>query len=216
MQVGKFQNEYAQLLGIHAGDGSVARGRYKWRYSDGDLKAVLYVVELIRKIFGITARVIKDRRTNCWYAEVTNKKFCDNLISEGFPEGKKTSKLSVPKTIKNAGREPTKMFLNVLFGCEATIYRKLYSQRGKKYLLLKLAMCEKEFLFEVGKLLEEMQIPYSIYFDKPSKGSFSRKPRGVIAIFGKNALFFLKNIGLWHPLQREKIKKFCISAELAG
>lgn len=201
------------LLGIHAGDGSLVKwsSGCKWRFSDSSRDAVIKVSEIVTKLFGFKPKISKDKRNKCWYAIVSKKKFCEMMNNFGFPYGRKLNKLHVPAITKSSNILSKKMFLNGLFGCEATIYKKFYKSRKRYYLIMRLSMCDKNFILEVENLLKEVGINYSVFSENPSKSSFSKNKRYVIAIFGSNVNKFMREIGSWHPLL---VKKFHHLAEL--
>jgi hypothetical protein len=196
------KNEFYLLLGIHAGDGSL--GKYKWRYYDNSKEAVELVASMVKRLYHIPVRINKDKREECWYLDITSKKLCDTLSYAGFPYGKKTGQLEIPKIVLSSIKN-LKAFLNGVFGCEATLYKKHYRLPCRDYLQIRLVMCDENFVRQISSSLECLNIKFNYYIAKPSKNSYSNSLRHTITLFDSNAKKFYLNVGLWHP---DKSRKF--------
>ena len=194
--------DFHLLLGIHAGDGYLEK--YKWRFADNSKEAAEKVAGFIGNVFEFPARVYKDKRNNCWYAEVTRRKFSEAIANAGFPYGNKAGILKIPQITKKSILF-LKSFLNGVFGCEATIYKKYYKQRTKNYPIIRLVMCDKNFIKEIAHYLIFLGLSINMYSTKPFKNSFSNKRRHAITLFGSNVKKFYEEIGLWHPLKTPQL-----------
>ena len=178
MQEGLYKTkDFHLLLGIHAGDGHL--GIYKWRSADNSKEAVTQIAKIIERLFKIPTRILKDKREDCWFVEVTNKEFSNTINTAGFPYGRKINKLKIPKMTLSSATY-IKSFLNGVFGCEATIYKKFYRKQDEHYLIIKIVMCDKDFIGKIANALKKLDFKFNAYSYKPSRNSFSENRRYAI------------------------------------
>jgi hypothetical protein len=197
---------YGIFLGIHIGDGSIPKfkkPRYLWEVRQRTLTEAKKVQQIVYKLFRIKPRIRKWR--NLYSVEVLSKQFWWILTQEiGFPEGKKTLKITIPTYLSPSIKLG---ILNGLIGTDGTIFR---DSNGAPRIRIKLR--SKNLIYEIHRLLEEMRIKHTLNESiEKTKVPFSTRTYmrrfWRIDIYGRNVIKLKEGLGkIWNPLKEERLK----------
>ena len=218
--------ELAEICGIHAGDGYLRiRGNSCELDISGNVEEKEYydnhVLDLFDREFSlkVKARFFPSRRT--YGIRLYDKALVHTLISLGFPNGKKTSIVQIPKKILRSKDEKIICsFLRGYFdtdGC-LTFDRKIYNSDSFKvrynyYPRIMLTTCSENLSWNLVQLLGKLGFMVRTYVTKPRKETESLKYR--LQLTGNNVLeLWMDKIGSKNPtkISRYKIWKkygFC-------
>lgn len=112
---------FCKIAGAHAADGHLNR-KNGLILEDGDRKAVEIFNSWIKEIFGIEGKIFQHKNEKGWRFELYNKTISRYLqIFFGFPIGKKSQIVDIPKIIKNSNLTLQKAFLCGAFTFDGSI-----------------------------------------------------------------------------------------------
>jgi len=107
--------EFSKIIGALCADGHIttkSKADYIIQLADGDRTAVFAFQRWIKNTFGIEYKVKKDYTTNCWRIDINNKIIGRYLVDIiGFPTGKKSATIRIPKIIKESNAKVQKAFI---------------------------------------------------------------------------------------------------------
>ncbi|NYZ74649.1 hypothetical protein H0O03_00060 [Candidatus Micrarchaeota archaeon] len=204
----------AEICGIHAGDGYLRLGRQTEMDISGSLEEreyyTNYIIPLFESVFliKIMGRTFPSRKTYGFV--IRNKDVVTFFIELGFPNGKKTDIVSIPKSILES-RDPNlyKKFLRGLFDTDGTI---TFLRRKGKYCLFKrmhnvypritISTISKRLAEESAFLLEKLSIRHSLQTQKSKKPNEHDNYR--IWLYGAAVESWMKIIGSKNPVQLSK------------
>lgn len=117
----------ALMLGLHAGDGWIS-GRWGISINSKDRNMVEDVIKLAKKVLGVEPGVStnRDNTTTVWSYK---KQVVEFFLRYGFPEGKKSAIVEVPRVIYSSGPEIKIAFLKGLFSADGCFYKE--GRRGE-------------------------------------------------------------------------------------
>ena len=215
--------ELAEICGIHAGDGymRLREGNKGEVDINGSLEEKDYydnhVVPLFNKEFNLEIKSRFFSRGS--YGFVSYKKeIRDSLILLGFPTGKKSRTVKIPKTILESSDFGFKTaFLRGLFDTDGNIFfRKSYNNlnnfknSNNHYPVIRIVTTSKFLAEGVIKLLHELDILFSYYSYDPKKSSEGRQY--LLSISGIDGLErWMKLIGMKNSVKLSRYlvwKKF--------
>ena len=217
--------ELAEICGIHAGDGYLrVRERNKGEVDiSGHLEEKEYydnhVIPLFNKVFGLDMKGRSFSRGS--YGFVTyNKEVRDILIKLGFPKGKKSKTVTVPKKIlESKDKILYSGFLRGLLDTDGHIgFRNRKSLHGyskfKKefnyYPTITISTISKKLMEDTCLMLKELGIKHFLYSYQPKDPRDSYKY--VIIMNGKDRLEkWMDQIGSKNPVKLSRYliwKKF--------
>lgn len=109
--------QVAELLGIHAGDGYVSCGVWGIRCNLEDENFAQHIIHLIRNVLGIEPCI--RIRENTYEIRSGQKKAVNFFLNYGFPNGKKSQTVQIPRRILSVN-EPRiiKAFLRGIFSSD--------------------------------------------------------------------------------------------------
>jgi hypothetical protein len=117
----------AVLLGLHAGDGWIS-GTWGICLHASDFNMRAEVIRLIRDVLGVEPGVDRER-DHAIIIRSAKKQVIKFFTRYGFPEGRKSSKVRVPRAVFDGGIEVKRGFLRGLFSSDGCFYRE--GQRGE-------------------------------------------------------------------------------------
>ncbi len=201
--------EIAEICGIHAGDGYLrTREKNKGEIDiSGHIEEKEYydnhIAPLFNKVFNLKLKAKEFPKRSSYGIVIYQKHVRDSLINLGFPNGKKSELVKVPKQIlKNKNKNLYTKFLRGLFDTDGNLYfRKSYAginQDNKKYNhypIIKITTISKDLAEGTIKMLNELEINFN-YHNKSSK-KINEKRKHIINISGtKNLKEWIKIIGI--------------------
>jgi len=148
------------LLGVMVGDGCVyiSKDHSQTEFvSSSNKNFVLYIAEIVKSL-GISVRIKKHHKFQCWYAvnyrknvAKTFKKMLQNinLLIVVFP------------------RECQLAFVEGIIDAEGSIFTKKYKRKKKiyNYQVVEIKMKSRPVLETVSRILEKVGIKHSFYYD---------------------------------------------------
>lgn len=172
----KLKEEFAELCGIHAGDGWLASKPNEVGYgtSINEKQYFNYVFKLYSKIFDFHIfRIVKRGKPyNTIEVRIACKNTYNLLINTGFPQGPKLDKLRIPKFIFS-NKNYFKGFLRGLIDTDGTVYWR--KNRNNYYLILAWNCTNKKFAYEIKSLLEMLGYSPHIYSFINKKSDYKRR-----------------------------------------
>ncbi|MFA6420529.1 MAG: hypothetical protein WCW13_07030, partial [archaeon] len=209
--------DLAEICGIHAGDGYLRKrtpSGYELDISGNVDEKEYYdnhVVPLFERTFGIkiTPRFFMPRNTYGFL--ICRRKICEFIHSLGFPYGKKTLAVEVPKQIlESKNLEIIYRFIRGVFDTDGTIsfrkrggsgYTELHRKRHT-YSYLKLEICSKKLRDGVGLLL--MQTGFQFAFSHSTKRKNENDLYSLTLEGDQNLLLWMYNIGFKNPVKENR------------
>ncbi len=191
----------AYFLGLHLGDGTLNKER--WKIADGDMeeKNLRYSYEFLnkiknnlKKIFSIShSKIYKIKKKNAYELIVVNKWFGRYLNFVYGIEQKEKENPLIPKVLKNK----KELVLRGLFDTDGSIknYRIII---GSKY---------KKIYREIEDILKKHKIEYKKRINNTQRGN----PFYILEIKKEFIVKFIKTIGFSHPRKIEEIKKYLLT-----
>lgn len=208
--------DLAEICGIHAGDGYLRR---RGKSFELDISGSVdekeyydcYVVPLFERTFGTKIKPRFFQPRNTYGFRICKREICECLHSFGFPYGKKTLTVEVPKPIlESKNLDILYGFIRGVFDTDGTIsFRKRggsgYSEIHKKrhtYSYLKLAVCSKNLRNQVGLLLSRTGFQFAF---SHAKGKSNENDSFILTLEGdQNLLLWMHNIGFKNPVKANR------------
>jgi len=174
--------DLAELLGMHAGDGTIYRTKYGlvWELRGGlDEKEFYdsYVIPLLRRVynFPFIAKKRSGGKNGCYGTRCCKKEFIQLLLNKGFPVGKKTKTVKIPKKILSGKKEWKTSFLRGLLATDGTAYlAKINRSEIPNYPIIELNSVSKKLIEQVKDLLLELNV-------KSYTWTYKHKQRGDVS-----------------------------------
>jgi intein/homing endonuclease len=163
--------EFAELLGMHAGDGTIYRSKNSLVYElrggkDEKLFYDNHVVNLFNKISNgfFVAKERKGGKNGCYGIRTCNKEVIQLFLDAGFPIGKKSNNVSIPLCILKGTIRIKAAFLRGLFATDGTAYlAKINKSIIKTYPIIEFATISERLRNEVRQLLTDFGIESRIW-----------------------------------------------------
>ncbi len=211
--------ELAEICGIHAGDGYL---RYTGKRKELDISGGIeekeyydnYVIPLINKLFKLSIKGVCFPLRKTYGFRCYNRTVVFTLASFGFPSGKKTTIVSIPKQISECKKIKIPCaFLRGYFDTDGCLNFdkkiKNSSQFQRKYHYyprLKFSTCSQELARGFQKLVKRFGFNCKLYTHKPKKETESLKY--ILQITGNKAIeHWMLLIGSKNP---SKVSRYLI------
>ncbi|MFA6064777.1 MAG: hypothetical protein WCW44_00725 [archaeon] len=208
--------DLAEICGIHAGDGYLRRRGSKFELDlSGNVDEKEYydnhVVPLFERTFGIKIKPRFFYPRNTYGFLICKREVCEFIHSFGFPYGKKTLTVGVPKQIfESKNIEIIYGFIRGVFDTDGTLsFRKRggskYSEIHKKrhtYSYLKLSVCSKSLRDGVGLLL--MQTGFQFAFSQTKETATENIAYNLTLQGDQNLILWMRNIGFKNPVKTNR------------
>ncbi len=209
----------SEICGIHAGDGYLRNdGRRIEMDISGSVEEKPYyenhVIPLFSKIFNIKIEGRVFHHRNTYGFVIRKKKIIERVHNLGFPYGKKTLSIKVPKFILKTKNLKLKcMFLRGVFDTDGCItFDKRYS---KDYILFKrkyhtypriiLTTVSRNFFLDLQKLLKSLNIVFWTQIYTPRTPNYNKSFR--IWVRGNSAKEWMRIVGSENPI---KLSRFLL------
>jgi len=191
--------ELSEICGIHAGDGYL---RYKNKHKEFDLSGHIdekqyydnHVIPLFNRTFNLKLKGRYYLPRNTYGFRTSSGELIKNLIEFGFPSGKKSSIVEIPKQVVNSNY--SKIWCAFLRGyCDTdgcfTFDRKVknksrFQQKFNYYPRIMFTTCSKPLAKGIQVLSERISLKCKLYNCTPKKETESLKYK--LQITGINAI----------------------------
>ena len=209
----------AEVCGIHVGDGYL---RYHSKNKEFDISGSYeeqgyydyHVVPLFNKIFKLQLKAKKFPHRRTYGFCSCNQKIISTLVKVGFPSGKKSTIISIPKIILNSNdKEVYKAFLRGYFdtdGCftfDKKIYNSSYfKKRYHYYPRIMFTTCSKMLSIQLQKLFKNLSFKSRCYKYLPKVKTENIKYN--LQIVGKESLE--RWVKLISPKNTMKISRYLV------
>jgi hypothetical protein len=197
--------ELAELLGMHAGDGSLyrANGGVVWELrGNKDEKEFYdgYIASLLRKVTSIpfTFQERSGGKNGCYGVRCCRKEFGRMLLAAGFAIGKKTHTVDVPPCVLTGNLEVRAAFLRGLFATDGTGYlMRANHEVTASYPAIELCSASQALRDHAAELLKALGIGSYVW-------TYCPKQRGGPVFFlrvcgAKRVKLFAERVGLSNP-----------------
>ena len=209
--------DLAELCGIHAGDGYMrCRNENNFELDiSGNIDEKDYydnhVVPLFEKTFDIKIKPQFFYPRNTYGFRICKREVCEFIHAMGFPYGKKTLTVEVPKQIlesRNLGI--IYRFIRGVFDTDGTLsfkkrggsgYREFLKKRHT-YPTIKLSVCSKNLRDGVGLLL--MKTGFQFAFSQQKKRLGVNEAFTIELEGDQNLLLWMYNIGFKNPVKSNR------------
>ena len=211
--------DLAEVCGIHAGDGYMRKRRagYEFEVSGGFDEKEYYdswVVPLFERVFNIKIKPQYFKTKGTYGFRICKKEVVEKLHACGFPHGKKTFTVSVPKQVSESRNlDIIYRFIRGVFDTDGTLsfrkrqgsgYKKIHQVRhtGPRIML---GVCSQKLRDQVAKLLLDVGVDFYIEQRKPSD---NRNIIYSIIVSGdQSTVYWMYNIGFKNKI---KINRYLI------
>lgn len=157
---------FAELLGMHAGDGTIYRVSRSlvWELRGGLDEKEFYnnhVVSLIKKAtsFSLIPKFRSGGKNGCYGVRCCKKDFINLLLDAGFKPGSKVKTVSIPKIILSSSLKLKSAFLRGLFATDGTFYlARINGNLKPTYPMIELASASELLIKQVKQLLLEFDL----------------------------------------------------------
>jgi len=203
----KMTPDLAEICGIHAGDGYMRKRKsgYELEISGGFDEKEYYdswVVPLYEKVFGIkiTPQYFKTKGT--YGFRICKKEVCELLHSCGFPYGKKTFTVEVPKQVlESRNLDIIYRFIRGVFDTDGTLsfrkrqgsgYKKIHQVRHTSPRIM-FGVCSQKLRNQVAKLL--LGVGVDFYIEKRKPNDTRNIVYSIIVSGDRSIVYWMYNIG---------------------
>lgn len=215
----KIDNDMAELIGIHIGDGCISKTkRYAEYYLGGDLKeekdyhnqwvAPLFNKKIMLPLFNKKVKYKGYPKVGIYGFYIFNKKLVKLFESMGITSGSKIN-LGVPQKIKQ-NKMLSKRFIRGLFDTDGSIYfekNRCAKNPINKVPNIKLGSVSKKLIEDVFQILIDLGMNPRL--KKPYKGKKDKNHVHNILIYRKkDILSYLQIIGFKNPKHHTKWQIF--------
>ncbi len=195
---------YAELLGMHAGDGTLYKTTtgLVWELRGNlDEKEFYdnYIILLLQKLnISFRAGMRSGGKNGCYGVRSTDKKWIQHIMNAGFPIGKKTTTVCIPKSILEGYLEYKNTFLRGLFSADGTAYMiSINKATIASYPIIEFASASKILRDEALQVIEENNIRSYAWTYNSRK---DKNPMYFLRICGRrHCNAFHEKIGLINP-----------------
>jgi len=209
--------DLAEICGIHAGDGYLrCRNGNNFELDiSGNVDEKEYYDNHVVPLFERTLEIKLNPRffypRNTYGFLICRRKVCEFIHSIGFPYGKKTLTVEVPKQIlESRNLDVTYRFLRGVFDTDGTVsfkkrggsgYKEIFKKRHT-YPTIKLSVCSKNLRDGVGLLL--MKTGFQFAFSQVRK-NLKENESFIIELEGdQNLILWMQNIGFKNPVKENR------------
>ena len=212
----KFTMEFAEILGIHVGDGYMrVRGGHHELDISGNLEEKEFydkhVIKLLKKEFSLEyLNGIEFQPRNTYGIKLYKKHICKRFIDLGIPIGKKGDNLCIPTQILGDSKL-IRRFLRGFFDTDGNIYfakrasgdyTKFHKTRHY-HPRISLDTTSRKLFEDLKKALDSLNINYSTYIRRVKNEGW--KDNFSIRINGKIQLMkWISMIGIKNPVKRTR------------
>ncbi len=190
----ELKSDFAEICGIHAGDGWLSSYTYEVGYGTSPKEEQYFqeVLRLYRKVFGIDkVRILRRLAVEFRFQSKSTQEI---LMSAGFPRGRKLDKLRTPEFIlQDAGH--IKRFLRGLVDTDGTVYWRLSVNRYN--LTITWNTTSQQLADEIVRMLRNLSYnpQISSFKPKPTDGHIRRVINRIILMRHAEVKKFLEEIG---------------------
>ena len=159
----------AEFVGIMLGDGGIAPYHISITLSEKEKDYVNYIVKMIHKLFGVQAKVYKQKQSKAVSIVVQRKQIVDFCKSIGLVQGNKVrQQCDIPQWIKD-DTTYSRTCIRGLIDTDGCFYTNSYKINRKKYTYLKICFTNfsSPLIKSVYKILQDFEI--SSYINKNGK-----------------------------------------------
>lgn len=215
----KIDEEIAELLGIHIGDGCTSENsRYSEYYLGGDLieekeyhkewVRPLFNKKIMNPLFGRDVNYKEHPKVGIYGFHIFDKRLVDFFKKLGIKSGSKRG-IGIPKKILSDVKL-LKRFLRGLFDTDGSLYfSKNYSAKNlvNKFPRIKLGSVSDRLVQDVFNSLKKLK--FNPRLKKPHKGKRDKNHVYSVEIYRKNDIrTFINEIGFKNPKHLTKWKVF--------
>jgi hypothetical protein len=205
--------ELAELLGMHAGDGTLYRASKRttsglvWELRGNLDEKEFYeshVIPLIAQLgFTLQGHYRSGGKNGCYGVRCCKREFVNLFINYGFTPGTKTKIVCIPEVIKKSTTEIKSAFLRGLFATDGSVYLARHQNNIPYYPVVEFVSASELLRNDVRQLLQELEIGSHIWTYLP-------KQRGGPAYFCRiNGLTklrkFHQTIGFSNPKHLKRV-----------
>ncbi|MBT4136221.1 hypothetical protein HOD75_01990 [archaeon] len=209
----KIDEDIAELLGIHIGDGCISENsRYSEYYLGGDIieekeyhddwVGPLFNKKIMNPLFGINVNYKEHPKVGIYGFHIFNKELVDFFKKFGIVSGSKIN-MGIPIEIKN-DKNLLKRFLRGIFDTDGSLYfNKNYSIKNHKNLInnnpiIQLSGVSKTLIQDVSDSLKELG--FFPRLKKPYKGKRDKNKVYSVRVYKRKDIEeFIKIIGFKNP-----------------
>lgn len=192
--------ELAEFIGIVLGDGSIAKKQVTItlnRLEDRDF--VLYVKNLIRKLFVVVPSIIERKDENVFTIIISRTKLVQFLVDMGLLIGSKVEhQINIPSWIKKSD-VTTKSCLRGLFDTDGCLYIDKHNYKDKIY-------------YNIGMNFTNRSLPILFFFKRSlEKLGFHPTQKTEFSVFLRKEdeiIDYFRRIGSSHPKYLKKFKEY--------
>ena len=207
---------YGLFLGIHCADGTLPKykgaNQYLWEFSDRDKEAADFVIKLLKKEFSeFNLNVHIKQRGNQYVVFVKNKKFWNFLTKElKLPIGRKAETIDVPMSVTQT---ELKNFVNGVISSDGFVFQ---DWNGTPRIRIKIR--SKLLRDSLSRILISLDIKNTIGQSEeklvpPRSKKIYQITMYRLDVYGKNAIKYFNEIGIWHPIKHKKFLIFLDALE---
>ncbi len=214
------QEKFAEVCGIHAGDGWMSKYNYEVGYGTAiyEVPYFIYVVKLYQQFFDMKFTRILWRK--CVELRIQSKKSQQILQDAGFPRGKKLDNLHIPDFIKNKPKL-LKPFIRGLVDTDGHAYWRK-NQYGQQSLVITLTTTSKPFAKEICNALTFLGYRAQLFHYEYSKLNGRRNVFKITIMRRDCVKKYLEEIGFSNIRRWQKVvsceeifSKYAISKKMA-
>jgi hypothetical protein len=193
---------FAELLGMHAGDGTIYRtSGLVWELRGGLEEEGFYdsYVSTLLQRCHLTS-FWKGRRGRAYGVRACDRRFIERIIEAGFPIGSKSANLSIPRCVLEAETPIWCAFLRGFFASDGTAYlARINNEQTPHYPIIECSSISSTFIEGVRTLLAELGIDSYLWMSKQVSDRCPN-PLYTLRIAGeKRTSAFVEVIGLPNP-----------------
>lgn len=188
----------AEFVGIMLGDGGIYQYLVKITLSNLEKEYTQYVSVLIKKLFGVKAKVYKLKNCKAIDIRIQRKQLVEFCLQVGLVQGNKIKQqIDMPEWIR-VSSEFSKECIRGLVDTDGCFYNNTYYSNNKKYTYLKIAFtsASRPLRLSVVKILNDLKI----------KASINHKDIRINDV--ESVLKYIKIIGSHNQKHLDKIKNF--------
>lgn len=195
----------ALFLGIHTGDGSLGGGKNnltRWRCFLGSKETGLAqnIKKVIKQLFFSSPKII--RKKNHMILHIYNKLITVTLTFYGYPIGKKSRTVRVPKQILRSNSQ--NIIVSFLSGLLATDGYVGVTKQG--YPIIEFSTSSKFLADDLSNLLKKIKIEPKIdVFNSP--GSYTKREKFKVCIPLKYAKTFLSKVSIINDNHIKRLRR---------
>lgn len=202
----ELKSDFAEICGIHAGDGWLSSYTYEVGYGTSPKEEQYFqeVLGLYRKVFGIDkVRILRRLAVEFRFQSKSTQEI---LMSAGFPRGRKLDKLHTPESILQ-DTEHIKRFLRGLVDTDGNVYWRLSVNRYN--LIITWNTTSHQLADDIVRMLRNLGYnpQISAFKPKPTDGHIRRVMHKIILMRHAEIKRFLEEIGFRNNTRWSQVVK---------